>query len=47
VSTWKEFAEKALKTPEESSRLEQKAMEETRRGAAIMVPKLVWVAKKL
>ncbi|KAL2021312.1 hypothetical protein VTK56DRAFT_7283 [Thermocarpiscus australiensis] len=47
VSTWKEFAEKALKTPEESSRLEQKAMDEVRRGAAVMVPKLVWVAKKL
>ncbi|KAK3305629.1 uncharacterized protein B0T15DRAFT_397103 [Chaetomium strumarium] len=47
VSTWKEFAEKALQTPDESSRLEQKAVDEVRRGAAIMVPKLVWVAKKL
>lgn len=47
VSTWKEFADNILKTPEVSSELERKGLEESRRGAAIMVPKLVWVAKKL
>ncbi|KAF4122759.1 hypothetical protein GMORB2_7066 [Geosmithia morbida] len=47
VSTWKEFAENALKTPEVSAELEQKAMEETRRGAMIWVPKIVWVAQRI
>ncbi|KAI0191588.1 hypothetical protein F4808DRAFT_443915 [Astrocystis sublimbata] len=47
VSTWKEFAEKVLKTPEASRELESKAMQETMNGAAIMVPKLVWVARKM
>ncbi|KAI1428109.1 hypothetical protein F5Y12DRAFT_711425 [Xylaria sp. FL1777] len=47
VSTWKEFAESVLKTPEVSRPLELKAMQEARNGAAIMVPKLVWVAQKL
>jgi hypothetical protein len=46
VSTWKEFAVNALKTPEVSEKLEREAMAETRNGAAIMVPKLVWVAQK-
>ncbi|KZZ92046.1 hypothetical protein AAL_06256 [Moelleriella libera RCEF 2490] len=46
VSTWKEFAENVLKTPAESRELESKAMADTRNGAAIMVPKLVWVATK-
>ncbi|RYP41314.1 hypothetical protein DL769_011580 [Monosporascus sp. CRB-8-3] len=47
VSTWKEFADNVLKTPEVSKELERRGMEETRNGAAIMVPKLVWVAKKI
>ncbi|KAK4110947.1 hypothetical protein N656DRAFT_838135 [Canariomyces notabilis] len=47
MATWKEFALKALKTPEESGRLERRAMEESVNGAAIMIPKLVWVARKL
>ncbi|KAJ5094156.1 hypothetical protein N7456_010017 [Penicillium angulare] len=46
VSTWKEFADNALKTPEESGKLERNAMMETLNGASIMVPKLVWVTKK-
>ncbi|KAI9035643.1 uncharacterized protein KD926_003154 [Aspergillus affinis] len=46
VSTWKEFAENALKTPEASRKLERSAMVETLNGASIMVPKLVWVTKK-
>ncbi|CAI6101421.1 unnamed protein product [Clonostachys chloroleuca] len=45
VSTWKEFADNALKTPEVSRELEAKAMEEARSGAAIWVPKLVWVTR--
>lgn len=47
VSTWKEFADKMLKTPESSQALEQRGMAEAREGAAIMVPKLVWVAQKV
>ncbi|KAI0007837.1 hypothetical protein F4779DRAFT_628892 [Xylariaceae sp. FL0662B] len=47
VSTWKEFADNILKTPEVSHELERKGMDETRNGAAIMVPKLVWVARKV
>ncbi|PYI11226.1 hypothetical protein BO78DRAFT_403243 [Aspergillus sclerotiicarbonarius CBS 121057] len=47
MSTWKEFAESALKTPEASRRLEHNAMIETLNGAAIIVPKLVWVTKKI
>ncbi|KAI1370592.1 hypothetical protein F4677DRAFT_465078 [Hypoxylon crocopeplum] len=47
VSTWKEFADNVLKTPEVSRELERQGMEETRNGAAIMVPKLVWVARKV
>ncbi|KAK8078439.1 hypothetical protein PG996_004609 [Apiospora saccharicola] len=47
VSTWKEFAENVLKTPEISGELERNAMAEARNGAAIMVPKLVWVARKI
>ncbi|KAI3008907.1 hypothetical protein CBS147346_2342 [Aspergillus niger] len=47
VSTWKEFAENALKTPEASKKLEHNAMMETLNGASIMVPKLVWVTKKI
>jgi hypothetical protein len=47
MATWKEFALKALKTPEESGQLERRAMEESVNGAAIMIPKLVWVARKL
>ncbi|KAI5926282.1 hypothetical protein F4810DRAFT_656256 [Camillea tinctor] len=47
VSTWKEFAKNVLKTPAESNELELKGMEETRNGAAINTPKLVWVAKKV
>lgn len=46
VSTWKEFAQQVLKTPEESAQLEEAGMDETRCGAAIMCPKLVWVAQK-
>ncbi|KAI1734284.1 hypothetical protein F4680DRAFT_471292 [Xylaria scruposa] len=46
VSTWREFAKNVLKTPGESKELEMKAMAEAREGAAIMTPKLVWVAKK-
>ncbi|KAH8892198.1 hypothetical protein GQ53DRAFT_781410 [Thozetella sp. PMI_491] len=45
VSTWKEFAENILQTSETSHELEGKGMEEARNGAAIMVPKLVWVAR--
>ncbi|KAI8944590.1 hypothetical protein F4801DRAFT_599518 [Xylaria longipes] len=47
VSTWKEFAESVLKTPEVSHELELKGMQEVRNGAAIMVPKLVWIAQKV
>ncbi|KAI1189307.1 hypothetical protein F5B17DRAFT_450215 [Nemania serpens] len=47
VSTWKEFAESVLKTPEVSRELELKGMQEARNGAAIMVPKLVWIAQKM
>lgn len=47
VNTWKEFADNVLKTPEISHRLESKAIEEIRNRAAIMVPKLGWVGKKL
>ncbi|KAI0387253.1 hypothetical protein F5Y04DRAFT_286477 [Hypomontagnella monticulosa] len=47
VSTWKEFADNALKTPEVSNELERKAMDEARNGAAIHVPKLVWVGRKV
>ncbi|KAK8025417.1 hypothetical protein PG990_003240 [Apiospora arundinis] len=47
VSTWKEFAKNVLKTPEVSGELERNAMVEARNGAAIMVPKLVWVARKM
>lgn len=47
VSTWKEFAQNVLNTPEASYILESKAMEETRNGAAIMVPKLVWITRKV
>ncbi|PYH88848.1 hypothetical protein BO71DRAFT_488437 [Aspergillus ellipticus CBS 707.79] len=47
VSTWKEFAENALKTPEVSRQLEHNAMLETLNGASIMVPTLVWVTKKI
>ena len=46
MSTWKEFAENKLKTPEASRELERKAMIEARSGAAIWVPKLVWVTRK-
>ncbi|KAI1275171.1 hypothetical protein F5Y07DRAFT_370712 [Xylaria sp. FL0933] len=47
VSTWKEFAQSILKTSEASRNLERKGMEEVRNGAAIMVPKLVWIAQKV
>jgi hypothetical protein len=47
VSTWKEFADNVLKNPEVSHELERKGMSEAREGAAIMVPKLVWISKKL
>ncbi|KAK8028750.1 hypothetical protein PG991_005806 [Apiospora marii] len=47
VSTWKEFAENVLKTPEISGELKRNAMAEARNGAAIMVPKLVWVARNI
>ncbi|KAI0528428.1 hypothetical protein GGR58DRAFT_320518 [Xylaria digitata] len=47
ISTWKEFAESVLRTPEVSRELELKSMEEVRNGAAIMVPKLVWVTRKV
>ncbi|KAJ5731680.1 uncharacterized protein N7483_006188 [Penicillium malachiteum] len=47
LSTWKEFADNALKTPEASRKLERNAMIETLNGASIMVPKLVWVTKKI
>ncbi|KAM0815688.1 putative Methyltransferase domain-containing protein [Seiridium cardinale] len=47
MTTWKEFADNVLKTPETSNELEQRAMTEARLGAAIMIPKLVWVARKL
>ncbi|KAJ5720084.1 hypothetical protein N7493_006962 [Penicillium malachiteum] len=47
MSTWKEFADNALKTPEASRKLERNAMVETMNGASIMVPKLVWVTKKI
>ncbi|CAI7616428.1 unnamed protein product [Penicillium manginii] len=47
MSTWKEFADNALKTPEASRKLEHNAMMETLNGASIMVPKLVWVTKKI
>ncbi|KAI1092954.1 hypothetical protein F5B19DRAFT_452407 [Rostrohypoxylon terebratum] len=47
VSTWKEFANNVLKTPEASNELELKGMDEARNGAAIMTPKLVWVARKV
>ncbi|KAJ5622635.1 hypothetical protein N7528_005867 [Penicillium herquei] len=47
MSTWKEFADNALKTPEASRKLERNAMVETVNGASIMVPKLVWITKKL
>lgn len=47
MSTWKEFADNALRTPDVSRELERKAMEETRSGAMIWVPKLVWVARKV
>jgi hypothetical protein len=40
------LAKTVLKTPEQSNELETKAMAEAREGAAIMTPKLVWVAKK-
>ncbi|RYP55409.1 hypothetical protein DL769_010195 [Monosporascus sp. CRB-8-3] len=46
VSTWKEFAGNVLKTPEVSRELERKGMDEARNGAAILTPKLVWVARK-
>ncbi|KAI1435810.1 hypothetical protein GGR50DRAFT_702352 [Xylaria sp. CBS 124048] len=46
VTTWKEFSEYHIKTPEASAQLELKAMEESRNGAAIHIPKLVWVARK-
>ncbi|KAJ6015161.1 hypothetical protein N7540_009752 [Penicillium herquei] len=47
LSTWKEFADNALRTPEASRKLEQNAMIETLNGASIMVPKLVWVTRKI
>ncbi|KAH8164582.1 hypothetical protein CIB48_g3668 [Xylaria polymorpha] len=47
VSAWKEFAKSVLKTPEASHELETKAMEEVRNGAALMVPNLVWVTRKV
>ncbi|KAH6649101.1 hypothetical protein BKA67DRAFT_522691 [Truncatella angustata] len=47
VSAWKEFAGKQLQTPEISRNLELQGMRETRDGAAIYIPKLVWVAMKL
>jgi len=46
VSAWKEFAENVVKTPEPSGALERNAMAEVRNGAAMMVPNLVWVARK-
>ncbi|KAJ4386442.1 hypothetical protein N0V93_009338 [Gnomoniopsis smithogilvyi] len=46
VNTWKEYVDNVIKQPEISRELEEKAMAEIREGAAIMVPKLVWVAKK-
>ncbi|KAI1178722.1 hypothetical protein F4777DRAFT_536530 [Nemania sp. FL0916] len=47
VSTWKEFAATVLRTPEASHELEQRGMTEARQGAAIITPKLVWVARKI
>lgn len=47
MSTWKEFADNVLKTPEASRELEHNAMVQTLNGASIMVPKLVWVTKKI
>lgn len=35
-----------LKMPEVTRALEQGGLDEARRGAATMVPKLVWVAQK-
>ncbi|XXH01550.1 hypothetical protein Hte_007910 [Hypoxylon texense] len=46
VSTWKEFADNVLKNPKAVRELEQKGMDEARNGAALMFPKLVWVARK-
>lgn len=36
-----------LKTPEASHNLEHRGIDEARNEAAIMVPKLVWVARKM
>ncbi|KAJ2995772.1 hypothetical protein NUW58_g1178 [Xylaria curta] len=47
VGAWKELAERTLKTPELCDELELKVMEEVRNGAAIMAPKLVWIAQKV
>ncbi|KAL1853105.1 hypothetical protein Daus18300_011933 [Diaporthe australafricana] len=47
ISTWKEFADHVLKMPEVTRKLEQDGLDEARRGAATMVPKLVWVAQKV
>ncbi|KAI1320762.1 hypothetical protein F5Y16DRAFT_78161 [Xylariaceae sp. FL0255] len=47
VSTWKEIVQTVLKTPQASADLEGKAMEDVRNGAAIMIPKLVWVTQKV
>lgn len=47
MSTWQEFASKVLKEPDEANKLSEDAMEEVRAGAAMIKPKLVWVAQKL
>ena len=46
MSTWEEFAKTVLKTPAASAKLGTEALEQVRDGSAIVMPKLVWVARK-
>jgi hypothetical protein len=48
MSTWEEFASKfSSENPESVITLSSEAMDEVRNGAAIICPKLVWVAEKV
>lgn len=43
---WEEFITKVMGHSDETFKLMDAAMEEARNGAAIMMPKVVWIAEK-
>ena len=43
---WEEFITKVLGLTEDSQKLMNQAMEEAQSGAAVMMPKVIWIARK-